>query len=741
MYPALIATLLLINQQNLGEDMTSFQAVVHYDDRIDVGVPVAILYYEDCHTDISEMIKSWVDRGYEPWVMFNSSQDYTGAYVNGRCDGETHYDEVQQPADGSHMTVFSEGAYMVPNPNWLKYMKDFVKGAIDAGAKAIVPEEPEFFSTAGYSPAFKEAWREQYGTAWVDPAVDDTSRWMARRLMAKLYEGHLHDVLEYAKSYDPSVKRIIAAHSPLDYAINPMVYPHVATSRLPALDGYIAQVWSDTARASFIDPTQDGATIEGVFYKAFLEYNYFWNLLRDTGKDIIYLQDPKSDSPEFSWQEYRDWYEQTVIASTLFNVTDFEVMPWPDRFFISDAPEEQKTVCLTTVRAMQDVKNYSSDYSTSYAMLVSDTLLWSSPNLPEAIVGIMGLGASLLRYGVPIDLIPVERAGEDGFLDGYEVVFMSYDAWLPESKAHQDVLVDWVKRGGILAFLGGSRYTDVRNSWWKEMNLLEPQDALFRDLGIELQTTQIQVEGGALASLDESHALIEKLGRTIVLPRCDYVYEYNASSAHAIYEAEGGSQSVIFEQDIGEGLLLFVGIPPHFLVRSKAGAGIVRGLANYLSDRANIPYQERDSISVRRGPYHIVYATQNEVALRGQFIDLLDANLPLIAKKNLSPGQYAFLYEIDPLPEEIEILYSSSIIENLQQETNRTAFQPLGTFKTVGVTTIYSPNLNPKTVSIRNSVTGVDLLVDLMWNESFRTLTIKYNLPLKRHKVQVLVEW
>ena len=137
----------------------------------------------------------------------------------------------------------------------------------------------------------------------------------------------------------------------------------------------------------------------------------------------------------------------------------------------------------------------------------------------------------------------------------------------------------------------------------------------------------------------------------------------------------------------------------------------------------------------------MVYATQNEVTLEGQFIDLLNPNLPLIERKHLSPDQYAFLYEVSPLPEQIQVLYSSSLIGDVVRESNKTSWQVAGTFKTVGVTTIYSPNLNPKNVSARDSSTEENLLLDQLWNASHRTLTVKYNHPPNRHKVDILVEW
>ncbi|MDE0505873.1 MAG: hypothetical protein OXI86_17485, partial [Candidatus Poribacteria bacterium] len=62
-------------------------------------------------------------------------------------------------------------------------------------------------------------------------------------------------------------------------------------------------------------------------------------------------------------------------------------------------------------------------------------------------------------------------------------------------------------------------------------------------------------------------------------------------------------------------------------------------------------------------------------------------------------------------------------------------------FRTVGVVTIYSPNLEPTSVSARDGVTGRNLLIDWLWNKSGRTLTIEYNHAPHRNKVDILVEW
>ena len=599
-----------------GLPTSSFQILGGYRDRYDVGTDVVIVYFEDHTTRIEAQIESWRAKGYEPWVMFNSSQDYTGAYVTGKYDGGQHRDEIQRAADGSAFSVFDQGAYLVPNPNWTRYQEDFVKRAIDAGAGAIVAEEPEFFATAGYSPVFKHAWKDEYGTAWVDPNTNDVSRRMARRLMALLYQRHLGGLFQYSRSCDPTVKRLVAAHSPFDYAINPMVFPHAGVAALPEVDGYVAQVWSDTARSELTDPTLGGEDVEAAFHKAYLEYNYFWNLVRGTRKELIYLQDPKSDSAGFPWPTYRRWYEQTVVASALFDVASYEVMPWPDRFFGEKAPPDQQTSCLSVVRAMQELRKHRSDHATPYAMLVADSMLWEPEELEEVITGHMGIGVTLLRHGVPVDVVPMERVHEPGFLDSYRVIF----TWSPQTESQRAALAGWVRKGGNLACLADTH----------------PPDALFKELGVEIEGAGI--ETGLDTLVGDSHPLARKLGQRRTVPECESLLAYEVPSATPIFTTAKGGPAVAFEKSVDRGLLLFLGIPPESLARSRFGTDVIRSTTSYLSERAGVSYQESDRISIRRGPYEAACATRDEVVLEGPAIDLLDPELPLIARKPLVAG-------------------------------------------------------------------------------------------------------
>ena len=142
--------------------------------------------------------------------------------------------------------------------------------------------------------------------------------------------------------------------------------------------------------------------------------------------------------------------------------------------------------------------------------------------------------------------------------------------------------------------------------------------------------------------------------------------------------------TVVFEQRVGRGRVLYCGISPEGLARSRFGTNVIRSVAKYLSRWDGGAWQARDRISQQRGPYTVAYVTQDNVLLEGPAINLFDAELPLIERKRLDTGEYAFLYQVDPLPKQPTLLYSGSRIANIEQRSRQLKFHATGPFQTLG---------------------------------------------------------
>jgi hypothetical protein len=143
--------------------------------------------------------------------------------------------------------------YVVPVKSFIEYMKTAViKRVIDVGITNIFLEEPEFWARAGYSAPFKEEWQKYYGFPWKPQHESAENTYLSSKLKYHLYYEAIKEVSSYAKAYGKSkgksIKVFIATHSLVNYSSWQIVSPEASLASLPGIDGYIAQVWTGTAR-------------------------------------------------------------------------------------------------------------------------------------------------------------------------------------------------------------------------------------------------------------------------------------------------------------------------------------------------------------------------------------------------------------------------------------------------------------------------------------------------------------
>ena len=221
-------------------------------------------------------------------------------------------------------------------------------------------------------------------------------------------------------------------------------------------DGYIAQVWTGTARTPNF---YEGVKKERTFETAFLEYGSMQNLARASGRRIWYLNDPIEDNANHSWHDYRTNWESTLVASLLQpEVWHYEIMPWPHRIFQGKypstqpvrkdtpriaMPKEYETELQAVITAMGDMKQpadrvqWLSGGTRDIGILVSDTMMFqrfgadaSDPELGS----FYGLALPLLMRGIPVEAVQIETAD----LKPYKVLLLTYEGQKPPSdKMHE----------------------------------------------------------------------------------------------------------------------------------------------------------------------------------------------------------------------------------------------------------------------------------------------------------------
>ena len=288
-------------------------------------------------------------------------------------------------------------------------------------------------------------WKDEFGEAWQRPDSSPDAYWKAAKLKYLLYKRTLDGVFgaakQYAKGKGREVACFVPTHSLVNYSQWGIVSPESSLMDLANCDGYIAQVWTGTARTPNI---YRGVTKERTFETAYLEYASMHSLVAPTGRKVFFLADPVEDDPNHTWDDYRANYERVIAASLLFpDVADFEVMPWPDRVLTGKYPagsyaadpKSRITIppsygveLMTVVNALNEMKQPKVRWDCGgggIAVLASDTMMfqrggpWASD---DALGGFFGVAMPLVKRGVPVRCVVLERIGEPKALEGVEVL-------------------------------------------------------------------------------------------------------------------------------------------------------------------------------------------------------------------------------------------------------------------------------------------------------------------------------
>ncbi|RYG32721.1 hypothetical protein EON81_19950 [bacterium] len=596
------------------QERTVFQTHAPYSDRINLRADVAIVY--GFEADMPERVKSWRDRGYKVHLMTGVAWGSYQDYYYGRWDGKNHEDEAQTRANGEKIGHGGDVYYMSPGKDYGKYLAEGVRRALNVGVEAVHLEEPEFWSWGGYGEGFKREWQEYYKEPWQDATSSPDARWRTAKLMYFLYRRALQQVFDDVQAFNKEtgkhVRCYVPTHSLLNYADWGIVSPQQSLAELNGCDGYIAQVWTGTAREPNV---YRGVKKERTFETAFLEYGSMQNLVRSTGRSVWYLADPIEDNPNHDWGDYQRNYRSTLVASLLQpEVAQYEVMPWPERIFNGDYPSETQkdkrvpipdtyeTELQVVINALKDMKQKDVRWesgSHGIGVLISDSLMFQrgGPNSSDDDFGhVYGLALPFLKRGMPIQPVQLENVNLKGYLNGLKVLLISYEGQKPLKPAVHDALAKWVKAGGTLAFVDNDNdpFKGVRE-WWNEngMSYATPREHLFEKLGVGRTPGEVSTVGK---------------GRLIYLTK--------SPNADISRQADG----------------------------SQWLADKIRTLA------PDFAWKESSAVVLRRGPY-VVAAGMDESdspqqTIRGEYVDLFDAKLAVQKDIVLKPETRHLLVDL-----------------------------------------------------------------------------------------------
>lgn len=707
-----------IQKSQSKREKTTFQTSSHWKPETDVRADVSIVYGTSDQPDMTfeQRVQSWRDRGYITHFMTGIAWGGYYDYFSGKYDGHTHWDEGQVTQKGDTIWHGRGTPYLVPSDSFIKYMQEkHIKRVIDAGIDAIYLEEPEFWARSGYSDAFKREWQKYYGFPWRAPHESPENTYLSNKLKYHLYYNALNQVFTYAKEYGKSkgmnVRCYVPTHSLVNYSSWQIVSPEASLASLPVIDGYIAQVWTGTAREpNFFD----GIKKERVFENAFLEYGSMESMTEPTGRKMFFLTDPIEDWPR-DWADYKKNYQATFTAQLLYpQIDNYEVMPWPDRIYqglyrtsansnekqhIPRFYSTQMQVMVNSLNQMPKSEN-TVNGSSGIGVLMSNSLMfqrfpthdgYQDPQLSN----FYGQALPLLKRGVPVKTVHLENVSYPETWRGLHILIMSYSNMKPmDPKAH-GFIANWVKNGGTLVYCGrdDDSFQTVQEWWNTDGNSFKaPSEHLFGLLGL----TNPVKEGE--------------------------------------YPVEKGKVYVIRKD------------PKEFVLNADQDQGFVNVIQSlYEKSDANSPLEFKNYFSLDRGPYKIIAVMdenkdQTPYLAKGRFIDLFDPQIPVITEKQVMPGEQAYVFDIDKAGNggKPQVLATAARVYDEKINQNKYSFIAKSPINTTNVMRVLLPS-EVKTVSITDAKGNELQEIQSSWDKTGNTCFLSFeNSP---EGVHVTLTW
>ncbi len=728
-----VGMLLLYAGRDASEERLSFQTSGPWSPRVNLDADVAMVY--GIGPTLLAKIESWREHGYIIHVMTGVAWGQYQDYLNGGFDGVKHWDEAQTDSKGRLILHGGNKTipYISPGLNYGHYLTQGVKRALDAGAQAIHLEEPEFWAAGGWEENFKREWKAFYGEEWSAPDSSVDAQYRASKLKYFLYRRALAQIFDFVKDYGKQHSRMIRCyvptHSLINYAHWRIVSPESSLIQVGA-DGYIAQVWTGTARTPNL---YEGRRRERTFEAAFEEYGAMQNLVRASGRRVWYLNDPIEDDPNHSWDDYRSNWESTLTAS-LFQpeVWRYEVMPWPQRVFtgkypvketesqrsIGEAeqaptgtglggvlrprgdvervpiPKSYETELQTVIHALGEMKQSAVRWEYSgmagTGVLVSDTMMFqrAAPQPSDANLGsFYGLALPLLKRGLPVTPVQIENVTTPESLNAYKLLLLTYEGQKPPTPEFHKALAQWVRNGGALVVIDDDSdpYCAVRE-WWNTAPLAyrTPREHLFGELGIGADAVGLQ--------------------------------------------------------KVGKGVVLRESASPAALTYSKDGAEFVRKAAREAAAAIGLKWSETDALVLRRGPYVVAAGLDESVQeaqpfiLKGKFVDLFDADLTILHDVPVTPGKRYLLFDLNEKQDsKPEVLAAACRVRNEELTGRNFSFDVQGIGDTQGVIRCRT-NTKPKQVLLNGNETD-----QMQYDAASQTFLLKFPNTVTDTKVTVQV--
>ncbi|MBN2583591.1 MAG: hypothetical protein JXL80_11020 [Planctomycetes bacterium] len=587
---------------------TCLQTNTAYEPRTALAVDSVIVHrHGEEPARLAQIIGSWKQHGYTVGRMFFADSDAANEYWTGKWDGVPRPQEVERDEKGEVRMCAGVRPYMLPTEGWIRYLEEMAVESVNAGADAVLPEEPLAHVDTGYEEAFRRIWVERYGRPWQAENSSPEARYLTAQLKNELYvkleERLCKAVQRRSREIGRKVDFVLPIHSIYSNVASRLAAPLGTSWDIKGLDGYIGQIWTGPVNWAVHNYDSPDKTF---FDSAYCLYDFFVAVAGGGNRKLWLLVDPVEDDPNHTWSEFEEWYIHCTAAMLMFTEVDsYEVMPWPERIFVkghttgggTPAPERFRTIVLSATQVLQDVplggtwnphllqrRAKTVHPAEGIGVAVSDTLMWEKEPPPPLQVA-YGLMMPLVTAGMPASACLLERTREPKYLSRFKAIVLSYEAFKPMEAEHNTALARWVKSGGVLVVVGPADDLGGADLWWRKAGYPSPLHHLIAELGL----TDVEAAGEF------------QVGKGWVLRRPSSPREFGRWN------------------DVQETYL-----PLLQQAWSKTGSSRELETPGYLC--------------VKRGPFVIARAGREALKLPGVFVNVVDPQFTLVTDVELKPG-------------------------------------------------------------------------------------------------------
>jgi len=713
---------------------------------------------------------SYREKGYVVNLMYTPTFSEDSAcreeYMSGKWDGKEHWDAATVNRDGSRLAHASNNyaVYFIPTQGYIEWLSQRLRAAVDAGAEGICFVETEITDNAGYSEAFKREWEDYYNEPWQLPHSSLDARYKAGKLkdylLTRLVQQVSAALKEYARTkYNRELNMYIGLHSLLNGIHLKSLYSGGSLLDVPEVDGFIAEVWSGTARFGCVF---EGISRERVFENNYLEYGISKELIKGNNRKMWYLMDPADDDPSYTWEHYRYDYLQTLTAALLHpEVYCYEVCPWPYRIFGEGASypkygdyEEQYRLYMgrapksearkAGVKPQALPQSYRTLTSSMFQLLGD---MDQEENVYEGVQNRVGFfmansGMFQMRYPDGITNKSIQerlralRHGDDIPFDKMD--FEGSKALMDDIAADKDYFYDFIQRHPYPNMFGPSlpllKYglpvqpVLLENVGRYEGYLNEYDNLILSYEHIKPETEEINLSlvkwvkaGGTLFYIgdgsDPYHG-IESWWKEA---------GYQTPAKH-LFEEMGFSRELkdgVYA--VGNGKLCVWNIAPARLCLTKEIAEQYRAWV-----KANLKGAEwvyTNNMTLHRGPYIIsvgmAESTGETKEFHGLYADMYENDYKIITEKKVGPDENAILFDFAKIEGEmVRIIGTSARIYSLGVDDDKADVKVKAADKVKAFTRLRLPK--PVTSCIAADETGEEVALTWSWDDVTQTVLFSY---------------